>query len=903
MYFFSHNLLLILIVTDFVEIRLGGEMMGKNAILLMASLFLCFTLGSFLIDTPTTAAKSSADFSDLKDLDAATKAKFDALISAGVFDGIAEDTFGLKDEMNRAQFAKVAAKIFELEVDTDLKTSSFSDVNADDAANGYALPYIEAVKTAGITDGFAEGQYNPAGKVTKEQLATFLVRGLDFGDQVDASTSLDDKSVSDWAKGYVALAIDKKLLSNGEDGKFGGTTNATRDLLVLGAYEAKEQYRPIGKLQVSAKQTGLKKITVSFSAKVDSAKAGLSATKGEVVQVDWNADNSAATLIFAKQLEPGDYVIEASGLNVADLNPLSATVTAMPEKIVKIEFTSTSDTIASSKAVAIPIKATNQFGEPVEDFSKFEVRSNRSVSIDPVKMAVIADTSIEEENNRVSITVSHEESGVQVNKIFTVGEMPVAHSVELYGLRDINGQEVSQVEWGKSYYVNFDAYDQYGNIMLYNPARTASLVTATSSDPFIASLGTVGAASAGDPGAFSFSVSLRSYTGISSNNVSISISANGSSRMDSISVNVAAPPPAVVVPIVIPPAPSVVAKPTADRSSGVVEAGTSVALSVATQGATIYYTTDGNTPTITSMPYTSPIPVTESMTIKAIAAKSGWTNSSIASFEYAILIELPESIASTSPLVVGQAYTGSVAASGGTGALTYTITSGQLPPGLGLNSSTGEITGNLSSSGSYNFTISATDSAITPATASMQYMVTIAPPVTVLTHLTSSPTNVMLMAFGATETLAITANFNDDTSINVTGDAQYESEDERVATVSSEGVVTAVTNGTTNIVVTYGGLSKNVPVMVTAGRQLESIYASLSSVSFAVGTTANVTVTAFFDDSAEGATAWATFEIEDPDLATVDENGYLTALKPGKTRIKVTFLSEEFITDELIIRE
>ena len=32
--------------------------------------------------------KTSADFSDLKDLDAATKAKFDALISAGVFDGV-----------------------------------------------------------------------------------------------------------------------------------------------------------------------------------------------------------------------------------------------------------------------------------------------------------------------------------------------------------------------------------------------------------------------------------------------------------------------------------------------------------------------------------------------------------------------------------------------------------------------------------------------------------------------------------------------------------------------------------------------------------------------------------------------------------------------------------------------
>ncbi|MHA7966649.1 S-layer homology domain-containing protein [Paenibacillus sp. CAU 1782] len=187
-------------------------------------------------------AKTSADFTDLKDLDAATKAKFDALINAGIFDGVSENTFGLKDEMNRAQFAKVAALIFGLEVDSNVKTSSFSDVKADDSANGYALPYIEAVKKAGITDGVGQGKFNPAGDVTKEQLATFLVRGLGVEDQVSSNSGLNDSTVSDWAKGYVELALQLKLLEGNADGKFGGKTNATRDLLVVGAYEAKAVY-------------------------------------------------------------------------------------------------------------------------------------------------------------------------------------------------------------------------------------------------------------------------------------------------------------------------------------------------------------------------------------------------------------------------------------------------------------------------------------------------------------------------------------------------------------------------------------------------------------------------------------------------------------------------------------
>ncbi len=159
--------------------------------------------------------KTSADFTDLKDLDAATQAKFDAMITAGIFDGVSETNFGLKDEMNRAQFAKVAALIMGLEVNKDLKTSTFTDVSVTDEANGYALPYIEALKTAGVTDGYADGMYNPAGKVTKEQLATFLVRVLGQDAAAKAKTGTD-ATVSGWAQGYVALALELKLLSNGD---------------------------------------------------------------------------------------------------------------------------------------------------------------------------------------------------------------------------------------------------------------------------------------------------------------------------------------------------------------------------------------------------------------------------------------------------------------------------------------------------------------------------------------------------------------------------------------------------------------------------------------------------------------------------------------------------------------
>lgn len=230
--------------------RQVSEIMRRK--LLIWSTALTFGLTSAVsIGGGVSRAKTSADFSDLKDLDAATKAKFDAMISAGIFDGVSETNFGLKEEMNRAQFAKVAALIFNLKVNQDLKTSSFSDVKSDDPGNGYALPYIEAIKAAGITDGVGNGEFSPAGEVTKEQLATFLIRGLGQDAVAMLAPGVSDNTVSDWAKGYVQLALQLQLLNNSSDGTFGGKSEASRELLATGSFESARTFEATMPILVS----------------------------------------------------------------------------------------------------------------------------------------------------------------------------------------------------------------------------------------------------------------------------------------------------------------------------------------------------------------------------------------------------------------------------------------------------------------------------------------------------------------------------------------------------------------------------------------------------------------------------------------------------------------------------
>ncbi|MBO4361324.1 MAG: Ig-like domain-containing protein [Paludibacteraceae bacterium] len=83
----------------------------------------------------------------------------------------------------------------------------------------------------------------------------------------------------------------------------------------------------------------------------------------------------------------------------------------------------------------------------------------------------------------------------------------------------------------------------------------------------------------------------------------------------------------------------VVAAPTFSPAAGTYTEVKSVTITCTTEGATIYYTTDGTTPTSSSTQYTAAISVGETMTIKAIAIKNS-LESAVATAAYTI--NLPE---------------------------------------------------------------------------------------------------------------------------------------------------------------------------------------------------------------------------------------------------------------------
>uniref|UniRef100_UPI003F4C27A9 putative Ig domain-containing protein n=1 Tax=Xanthomonas cannabis TaxID=1885674 RepID=UPI003F4C27A9 len=107
------------------------------------------------------------------------------------------------------------------------------------------------------------------------------------------------------------------------------------------------------------------------------------------------------------------------------------------------------------------------------------------------------------------------------------------------------------------------------------------------------------------------------------------------------------------------------------------------------------------------------------------------------------------------PGTAGQAYSAAITpASGGIAPYTYTLAAGVLPAGITVNSATGALSGTPTAPGTYNFTLTATDSTSgTPSQGSRSYALTIAAPQVVV-----APTTVPGATRGTAYSQALSAS-------------------------------------------------------------------------------------------------------------------------------------------------
>lgn len=228
----------------------------------------------------------------------------------------------------------------------------------------------------------------------------------------------------------------------------------------------------------------------------------------------------------------------------------------------------------------------------------------------------------------------------------------------------------------------------------------------------------------------------------------------------------------------------------------------------------------------------------------------------------------------------GTSYSQTLTATGTT-PITWSVTSGSLPTGLTLNKSTGLISGTPTTAGTSTFTVKAANDY---GSDSKELSIIIDEQTDVPVTGVSLNTSTLNLIEGGTDTLTATVEPNNATNRNVT----WSSDNPSVATVNN-GVVSAVSEGTATITVTAQGdstKSASCTVTVTAAAvPVTGVTLNKTSTSLYVGDTETLTATVAPDNATNKAVTWTS---SDSTVATVDQNGVVTALARGTAVITAT---------------
>jgi hypothetical protein len=166
------------------------------------------------------------------------KNQIEVLASKGIITGISKDQFGPGKDISRADFTILLVKTLGLEADVE---ENFSDVDV----GSYYYHAVGVAKKLGIANGVTKTEFNPKGKITRQDMMVLIKKALvatgkldQEGTKDDISVYLDQKEIDDYALNSVATMVKEGLVVGNNQYIYpkGFTTRAEMAALIYRLY-------------------------------------------------------------------------------------------------------------------------------------------------------------------------------------------------------------------------------------------------------------------------------------------------------------------------------------------------------------------------------------------------------------------------------------------------------------------------------------------------------------------------------------------------------------------------------------------------------------------------------------------------------------------------------------------
>ncbi len=148
----------------------------------------------------------------------------------GLMNGVADRIFEPGSGLTRGMFVTILGRLAGADTGIVYPDSGFSDV----PGGKWFSPYVDWAYSSGITTGIEDGLFGVDMMVTREQMAVFIARyvdyaGIELGSSLDAVSSFRDSDTAhSWAVSGIDLMRESGIIKGDTEGNFNPLNGATR---------------------------------------------------------------------------------------------------------------------------------------------------------------------------------------------------------------------------------------------------------------------------------------------------------------------------------------------------------------------------------------------------------------------------------------------------------------------------------------------------------------------------------------------------------------------------------------------------------------------------------------------------------------------------------------------------